>query len=443
MLALCIAAALALSSQQQVHYLDSLPDLGFGGASAAYGINESGIAVGFARGSAGRDVPVRWLRGQVKELTMMPGDQSGVALAVNDSGAACGQSTGFGTLRALVWKNGTVRDLGNLGGRGAKALALNDFGVVVGESYPRGGLLPHAFRWDAATGVMTDLGTLGGYYSSANAVDDAGNVYGMSEDNRRDRKAVCWPAGGGPPILLDPANLLDETSAARSCTRNGVVAGDGIGYPAGPKAFTWTLAGGLQILPNPPGALALRAYDLSAAGTVLLRDIYDVIWVYDLHAGTWLRPNLRIPPHPRARVDAAFEINSAGQIAGRGLDFVTGEARAAWILSPAPGGFGLGEPVPARAGVDNALGAAGARPGATLQLLASLDAGSTHVPGCGNLTLGMLFPRRIDAQIADARGVAVWPQVRVPAILAGRRLLLQALDVPGCRASNVASTDFR
>src|SRR5512133_575397 len=67
-------------------------------------------------------------------------------------------------------------DLGTLGGYSSWANALNEGGQVVGVSFTASGQV-HAFLWK--NGTMTDLGTLGGY-STATSINERGQVIGAS-----------------------------------------------------------------------------------------------------------------------------------------------------------------------------------------------------------------------------------------------------------------------
>jgi probable HAF family extracellular repeat protein len=438
MLALILADALA-----QLRTLDSLPNLGTGRHSVAYALNDAGDVVGIAQGVNYATIPVCWRSGIVTELGIFPGDVKGVALGVNDAGQACGQSIGVGVIRAVLWSGGSVTDLGHLGVPVASATALNDAGIVVGNSYPAGSQFTHGFRWHPATVSMSDLGTLGGAYSAAGSVDDAGNAYGVATDAAGRPSAVIWPAAGGPAVPLDALGVLGQSSIARGCSASGLVVGDGYDFLLGARGFVWRAAGGFQLLPHPPGTTVQRVQDVNDAGQLIVHALDQRMWIYDLGSGFWTDAGAQLPPFPRASVSAAYQINAAGQIAGHGYDFATGATQSAWLLSLAPDAFALGEPFPALAGEPNALGAAGATPGAALYVAAGFAAGVTAVPGCGGLTVAIHAPVVRASGVADAQGVARWNGLVAPAALAGRRLLLQAVELAACRASNLTSADFR
>ena len=70
-------------------------------------------------------------------------------------------------------------ELGRLGGKSGKAIAINASGQVVGDSSTADGAT-HAFIWTQAGG-MVDVGSLGGNDSHAMAVTPAGEVIGYSD----------------------------------------------------------------------------------------------------------------------------------------------------------------------------------------------------------------------------------------------------------------------
>jgi probable HAF family extracellular repeat protein len=149
-------------------------------------------------------------------------------IAINDSGQVAGATAG-GTGHALLYSNGTITDLGTLGGTTSAAAGINSAGDVVGWSYtgkvdPRfnspiyhgflyskgamtdlGTFMPsgindsgqiagnatatdgsavHAFLYSG--GAMTDLGTLGGTESGAGGINNAGEVAGWADTGKVD-----------------------------------------------------------------------------------------------------------------------------------------------------------------------------------------------------------------------------------------------------------------
>ncbi len=203
-----------------------LPTLG-GANGGAQMINDHGQAVGYAESNtqdAGCPVsqfkPVTWKSGKVHELPTFPGDSYGVAAWINDKGQIAGASGTCAALNpntgyylsedhALLWeKDGSVHDLGNLGGSGGlagnHACALNNEGQVVGHSELTNNTSFHGFLWTRKTG-MIDLGTLDGDYASlALGVNDAGEIVGASIDANFNLRAVVWEDG----LITDLNNLI-------------------------------------------------------------------------------------------------------------------------------------------------------------------------------------------------------------------------------------------
>jgi probable HAF family extracellular repeat protein len=125
-------------------------------------------------------------------------------------------------------------DLGTLGGRDSEALAVNRYGLVVGQSQVRSGHR-HPFLWRA--GRMIDLGTLGGPDAVAVDVNSTGQVVGASDTASGARHAFLWSGGrltdlgGGVPA----ANTVEAAAISDS----GVVTGTGDLASFSPKAFRW------------------------------------------------------------------------------------------------------------------------------------------------------------------------------------------------------------
>ena len=168
--------------------------------------------------------PVIWKNDVIQELDTYPGDTDGVAAFIDDRGQVVGASGTCASFNpnsglylvenhALLWENGTVTDLGNLGGTGGiagnHACAINNRGQVVGHSELADDITFHGFLWTRETG-MRDLRTLPGDYASvALGINDEGEVVGASLDAHFNPRAVLWKDG----VMTDLNTLIPANSA--------------------------------------------------------------------------------------------------------------------------------------------------------------------------------------------------------------------------------------
>jgi probable HAF family extracellular repeat protein len=194
----------------QMGQMTPLSTLG-GNNSAAEDINNRGEVVGVAELTTKdptcqppqvlQSHAVIWEKGQIRELPTFGEDPEGAALAINDSGVAVGVTGDCATSasHAVLWrKDGSVQDLGNLGGTSYNtASGINNQGQVVGASNVTGGTANtnHAFLWTEEDG-MRDLGTLpGDSTSGAYSINDNKQVVGVSADTAGDLHAFVWQDG--------------------------------------------------------------------------------------------------------------------------------------------------------------------------------------------------------------------------------------------------------
>ncbi len=190
--------------------MNSLGTLG-GTQSEAFGINNSGQVVGGAQNASGNWRPFRWQNGTMTNLGTLGGETIVAdhrAEAINTSGDVCGRSyTAAAAKRAFLW-DGTMTNLGVLtGGTESWAFGLNESQVVVGTSNVTGGAY-HAFVWDS-TNLMRDLNNLipagsGWTLTRATDINDDGTIVG-------------WGTNGSSQVrafLLSPTCRIDGGAAA-------------------------------------------------------------------------------------------------------------------------------------------------------------------------------------------------------------------------------------
>ncbi len=191
---------------------------------------------------------VLWAGGphQVRKLHPLHGDSVGMAFWINEVGQAVGGSGSCAdsilpgpavTPHAVLWENGTVTDMGNLGGTvntsvpgiGTIALSINNRGQAVGAAALAGNTAGHAFLWSKKLGHMFDLGTISGdVVSAALSINDRGHVVGLSSDADGNPRAFLFRGGTMKDLnsLVPPGSIYMLIPYA--INSNGQVAGFGV-----------------------------------------------------------------------------------------------------------------------------------------------------------------------------------------------------------------------
>lgn len=156
--------------------IEPLADVGDITAEYVSGINDRGVLVGtagFPELLSAR--PTRWDHGVPQALRLLPGDHSGSANAISDSGHIVGRS---GDLAAR-WLGTEVQRLEFPGASDSYALDVNDRGFAVGNVFATASGGDQAVLWRGTEGVA--LPTLGGGLSRAYAINDRDWIAGSSE----------------------------------------------------------------------------------------------------------------------------------------------------------------------------------------------------------------------------------------------------------------------
>ncbi|MFO1338265.1 MAG: hypothetical protein U1F53_08510 [Burkholderiaceae bacterium] len=191
-----------------------------GEESIAYGVNRYLAVVGISRQIGSDWRATLWQNGTVTLLPTLGGGYSD-AFAINNAGQIVGDGEVAGYQHALRWDGGVPVDLGTLpGGLVSRARAINALGDVVGHSFTFSNV-PHATLW-AADGTVVDLGTLGGVASTAEAVNRHRWAAGYGENADFQTHAALWRAG----IVIDLGTLGEgRTSYGLGIDHEGTVVG--------------------------------------------------------------------------------------------------------------------------------------------------------------------------------------------------------------------------
>jgi probable HAF family extracellular repeat protein len=248
----------------QNNQMRGLPPFPGGNNGFATGANNLGQVVGWAENGV-HDTnccctqvlqfrPAVWTLGppdQIHDLPLIPGDSSGAATAINDSGqmvgisGICDQAVGRHTAKhAVLWENGTVTDIYP----DAPApwwntpTAINQHGDVVGfagDPTDVDGNILHAFMWTREDGIRP-LKPLKGRTpqhvdSEAYGINERGQVVGVSCDAQQtDCRAVIWDHAAYPTDLNDvKGSYSGFLASAKDINNKGEITGRGVDATTG------------------------------------------------------------------------------------------------------------------------------------------------------------------------------------------------------------------
>ncbi len=394
------AFAVASSSASAQLYPYRLVDLDVGTHdSFAWGLSDDGKQIaGFRNPEAWT-----WVDGVgFRMLGFLPGYSFSFARAVDAAGNACGYSgievAGTQPAHAVRFKtDGTVEDLGTLGGQFSLGWEMNRAGKIVGDA----GTLPngtdwHAFLWEEGVG-MTDLYP-GSHNSHARDVNEFDVVAGYLGSNH----AFRWDASRGLVDLGAPQGYPNAfaygiNDANQMCGSASTATGNAEVFVRYTDGVGWEVLGGVG-----QHNLACKINDFGqVAGTGAGSGFTSQAVLYTDGFGLQQLDSL-IDPALGWTLQGASDINERGQITGFGRIKATGETHAYRLDPnyfvpygegfagsgghvPALGGFG----VPAAGETVQLMVAEGVANGTGLLLMSS-SSGSLPF-GPGQFLLGFPF----------------------------------------------------
>lgn len=280
------------------------------------GLNDHGDAVGYAQretitpgGLLVERQACLFKDGQVFSLGVSPSNSR--ANAINNHGQIVGQS---GDAYAFLWDQGTITWLGSLIEDGwSEANDINDVGQVVGKAGVLDASYWHSILWE--NGAITDLGVLMGNYQDwvAVAINNSSEIVGTYRET--------WPPPYRTHAFIWHNGSMWELPGVTGAIHTRVTDINGIGQAVGSTIGCSALWNDLtmECLPFPIGPEALNDHGQIVGGIgagtqppttvgVILHDLMR----YELD-------QLKPPACGHIRLEAAVDINNAGQVLCRGI----------------------------------------------------------------------------------------------------------------------------
>jgi probable HAF family extracellular repeat protein len=177
-------------------HLEILAALG-GPYSSATAVDAAGDVVGSAQTASGARHAVLWRSNQPRDLGLLAQGDYSSARDINNKSDVVGEANLVpnGKPQAFVWHAGRMKHLPNLtGGSICSAQAVNNSGAIIGScDLPNG--TGHAVIW--RNGSIEDLGTLGDEDAPSTALDinAQAQVVGTSEASEGKLRAFLWDKG--------------------------------------------------------------------------------------------------------------------------------------------------------------------------------------------------------------------------------------------------------
>jgi probable HAF family extracellular repeat protein len=317
------AAEMPSAAAATTYTVRDLGSLGFG-VTDPVAINDNGQVTGYSYLSKEIQVPCPpgqygrpkkcfeapyhaflWSNGTMADLGTLGGNFS-AANAINGSGAAVGWAqTKAGGSDSVLWSGQTITDLAPL--RVAEALAINDSGLIAGMCLDASG---DAFACVVHHSTVTALAAPGTFpdCNEAIAINNNSQVLGTCGDATGDLRAVVW-TNGSPTVLPTLGGPQISPSAINDL---GHVTGYAMTTTDAQHGFLWSNGQMTDIGLNFYAA-AINDNDVIVGGN----EVYSGGAIRDLNA--------LIPPGSPYQINYATGVNDAGQIVAKAYDTSTNQ----------------------------------------------------------------------------------------------------------------------
>jgi probable HAF family extracellular repeat protein len=210
-------------------------------------------------------------------------NERGQIAGISNTGTTPNAVTGVPPLDPFLWENGTMLDLGTLGGAVGFVIGLNNRGQVIGGSsiianpgacFSEGDPNCHPFLWSQGSLIDLNTSTSGGSPLGVEGINDAGELVGAAAFPNAPSDAYLWRNG----VAIDLGHLAGDCfSAANAINSYGQVVGNSFSCDDNSyHAFLW-------------------------------------------ENGSIIDLNAQIPAESPLQLPLAFDINDRGEIAGIGL----------------------------------------------------------------------------------------------------------------------------
>jgi probable HAF family extracellular repeat protein len=216
---------------------------------AAHGINNSGQIVC----SDSRHIFL-YSNGSMRDLGL---DYYYNVAGINNLGNIVGDysSSGSGETRSFIYINGTMMDINT--DYSSAGYCINDKNQIAGAVYAKNGSYTHPYFYD---GSLKDIGTLGGNNGYSLGINYNGEVVGCSQTSDGDDHAFIYSAGKMKDLNSVLLNGLGWTlTRATGINTAGQIVGSGINPSGQQRAFLLNPVSmaPIQVITNTPAQLTL------------------------------------------------------------------------------------------------------------------------------------------------------------------------------------------